>query len=331
MKRYLLSVTAIAAISLLIGNSAIAQDKDEKGTKEKSKNKINQYDEIIIRKKTDKDDKVTVEVKDGEVFVNGKPIEDFENENLSVRKRRPATITYNQSSPFRTEGWNYSGDLNLNNNLGIAGSPRAFLGISTGETEGGAKVLEVTAKSAAEKAGLKKGDIITKIDDVKVSDQDDIAKEIRKRKPEEKILITLTRDGKEQKISATLGKISGSVSAFNVAPSFRGFDNFNFNGGDVNVYGIGRPRLGIRAQDTEDGKGVKVLDVSEESAAEKAGIKIDDIITEFDGKTINSADELSEAAKDSREKPSVKVILNRAGKSQTVEIKTPRKLKTTNL
>ena len=93
----------------------------------------------------------------------------------------------------------------------------------------------------------------------------------------------------------------------------------------------GRPRLGIRAQDTEDGKGVKVLDVADESAAEKSGIKKDDIITDFDGKKINSADDLAEAAQDAREKTSVTVKLTRAGKPQTLELKRPKKLKTTNL
>jgi serine protease Do len=76
---------------------------------------------------------------------------------------------------------------------------------------------------------------------------------------------------------------------------------------------------------------VKVLDVDEESAAGKAGIKEDDIITEFDGKTVNSADELAVAARDSREKAAVTVKLKRDGKVQSVEIKTPRKLRTANL
>ena len=93
----------------------------------------------------------------------------------------------------------------------------------------------------------------------------------------------------------------------------------------------GRPRLGIKAQDTEDGKGVKVIDVANESLADKAGIKEGDIITEFDGKAINSADELVEVAQESREKSSVKLQIVRDGKSQSVEIKTPKKLKTANL
>jgi len=32
--------------------------------------------------------KVTVEVRDGQVFVNGKPVSEFDDSNLSVRKRK---------------------------------------------------------------------------------------------------------------------------------------------------------------------------------------------------------------------------------------------------
>lgn len=332
MKRYLLSATTIAAVSLLIGNASFAQDTRTRDVKEKSKNKLDQYDEIIIKKKGDKDDKVTIEIKNGEVFVDGKAIDEFEDDNISVRKRKPAVIAYNSpASPFRSGGsWNYSGGDDFN----LTGETRAFLGVSTTEGTGGAKITQITSGSAAEKAGLKKGDIITKIDDIKISDHEDIATEIRKRKPEEKVLISINRDGKEQKISATLGKTKTTVLANGgnlMTP--RALESFDFGNSDMlRAYGVvGRPRLGIRAQDTEDEKGAKVLDVADESIAEKAGIKKDDVITEFDGKSVNNADDLSAAAKDSREKPSIKVKLNRGGTTQNVEIKIPKNLKTTNL
>ena len=332
MKRYLLSATTIAAVSLLIGNASFAQDQKPKDTKEKTKNKLDQYDEIIIKKKSDKDDKVTIEIKNGEVIVNGKAIDEFENENISVRKRKAAVIAYNApASPFRSGGsWNYSGDDQFN----LTGETRAFLGVSTTEGDGGAKITQITTGSAAEKAGLKKGDIITKIDDKGISDHDDIATEIRKRKPDEKVLVTIKRDGKEQKVSATLGKTKGILySNGGTLTTPRGLDHFDFGNSDMlRSYGVvGRPRLGIRAQDTEDEKGAKVLDIAEESIAEKAGIKKDDVITEFDGKPVNNADDLSAAARDSREKPSIKVKLNRGGTAQNVEIKIPKNLKTTNL
>lgn len=341
MKKYLLSLCSGAAVLLMLNLPASAQDD-----KEKDKDKMKQYDEIIIKKKSDKDSKVTVEIKDGQVTVNGKPLEDFDDENVSVRKRGNTIII--NGSPFRNQAggsaWSYSDDnaphaFSFNNGKG------AFLGVATGESKAGAEIEEVTDKSAAEKAGLKKGDVITKIDNEAVFSQEDVSKIVTKHKPEDKVVITYKRDGKEQKTTATLGKRSGAISfgsgqdfsmpGLEAMPAMPPMPNMNFNwdsGNGPRGFGMaGRPRLGIKAQDTEDGKGVKVLDVDDESVAGKAGIKEDDIITEFDGKTVNSADELANAAREGKDKPAVNVKLKRDGKVMSIDIKTPKKLKTANL
>jgi serine protease Do len=97
------------------------------------------------------------------------------------------------------------------------------------------------------------------------------------------------------------------------------------------IWSGGNPRLGLSVQDTDDGKGVKVIDVDDESNAYKAGIREDDIITEVDGKTVNSADEVAKIIKDNKEKSSVMIKLSRGGKTQNIEVKMPRKLKTADL
>ena len=73
------------------------------------------------------------------------------------------------------------------------------------------------------------------------------------------------------------------------------------------------------------------MDVQDESLAEKAGIKEGDIITDFNEKPIKSADDLVEQARAARELNSIKVKLLREGKSENIEIKIPKKLKTANL
>ena len=87
----------------------------------------------------------------------------------------------------------------------------------------------------------------------------------------------------------------------------------------------------MTVQDADDGKGVKVLNVDEESNAEKAGIKEDDIITEVDGKAVNGADEIAKVIRESKTKVSVTVKFQRDGKTQSVDVKMPRKLKTADL
>jgi serine protease Do len=58
-------------------------------------------------------------------------------------------------------------------------------------------------------------------------------------------------------------------------------------------YSSGAPKLGLSVQDTDDGKGVKVIEVDEESNAAKAGLKENDIITNFNDREVNSADEVA--------------------------------------
>lgn len=337
MKRYSHLAFTFATTALLSGTAIMAQDtKEQKDTSDK----VKQYEELIIRRKTDKDSKVVIEIKDGNVFVDGKPMNDFENDDISVRRSKSIRINV---SPFRESL--RGGAQNFNQeNLRSLGGTRTFLGVVTEEAPGGARINSVSKGSPAEKAGLKEKDIITKIAGEKVQDENDVSRIVRSRKPDEEVKIALLRDGKEVVLNVKLGKTANDQSFGFTIPDNnmrqfkldelngmfpRGFEWSPDNNGQF--YG-GRPRLGIKAQDTEDGKGVKVLDVSEESAAEKAGIKEDDIIYEFNGKAVNSADELAkEAAEAIKEKAKVPVKLRRDGKTMSLEVSFPKKLKTANL
>ena len=342
MKKLLLVATLVL---LAIGASTTvnAQTKPKTKTTDKTKpttstdkvktdgdqDKLGDYDEIIIKKKGDKGGKVTVEIKGDDVIVNGKPLSNYDDDNISVRKNRVTVwngngraMTISPASPFR---YNVSGD-------------RAFLGVTTEEDDKGAKISDVTDNSAAEKAGLKEGDIITRVDDTKIENQEQLSKAIQSHKPEDKVTIVYLRDGKEQKVVVPLGRTSYSYSYTmpRVAPmpnmNFDHDMNMNFDNGFGQSFSYSsRGRIGIKAQDTEDGKGAKVLDVNDESLAEKAGIKEGDVITEFNGKAVNSADDLAQAAREAKDKNSIIVKYNRDGKPQTAEIKIPKKLKTTNL
>jgi serine protease Do len=338
MKKYLLKLSGLAAIVLLLNSSVFAQDEKPEVTQDQilreKRDRVNGSDEIVIRRKGDKDVKVTVEIKGNEVYVNGKPVTEFEDSDVVIRKMQMPffdgdniSIIGAPRSPFRG-GWSYSDDgggfITTDGN-----AKTAFLGVNWDDVDNGAKITEITKESAAEKAGLKKGDIITKIGDTKIG-EGELADVIHKYKPEDKVTITYLRDGKEQKVLATLGKNKEmKFKSFNVAPMQGMNKSYNFNYDNVYVYG--RPRLGIKAQDLEEGKGAKVLDIDDESPAEKAGIKEGDIINEFDGKPVENADGLSKLARENKEKYSYKIKFTRDGKQQEVEIKIPRKLKTADL
>ncbi len=341
MKKFIAKTAAWVALSVLIFGQTFAQDKQQtEKPKEKTKpEKIRGGNEIIIKSKSNKDGKVTIEIKGGEVFINGKPVDEFQDDAIIVEKIQMPfggdVFAYPPGSPFRRGGWNFSGEeFDMSNN--------AFLGVSSNKAEGGgAEITEVTKESAAEKIGLKKGDIITKIDEINVESPGDLVKAIHKYKPEDKVVVTYKRDGKEQKATATLGKSNFMWKSFNmpeinedmdlIAPHIAPMPRGMYGGPRAYSVMTRGPKIGLRAQDLEDGKGVKVIDVDEDSPAEKAGIKEGDIITQFDGKNITSANELAELARANGAKSPVKMKITRAGKPMDIEVKIPKKLKTAEL
>lgn len=70
----------------------------------------------------------------------------------------------------------------------------------------GIVIADVSSGSGAANAGLKKGDIITKIDDVTVKDHAYLRYELYQHQAGDKIKLTIIRDGKEKTVEVTLGK-----------------------------------------------------------------------------------------------------------------------------
>jgi serine protease Do len=352
MKQYLLRISGLAAMAILSYSPVFSQQGDDQDSTLK---KIHSnVDEIIIKSKNDKNVKLSVEIRDGQVFINDKPMSEFKDDNVVVHKMRTMDMD--------GEAMTLLGDANGDGDFKMLTAPRspyrmgkgsysfnidegkgAFLGVSSEKGDddiAGARVKQVTKGSGAEKAGLKPGDLITRVNETTISDPEDLTQAIHKCKPEDKVNLTFKRDGKEQKAVATLGKMkdgSYSYSYGNDGYAMPDMKDFNFNLAPLRVspklfsYNDSRPKLGIKAQDTEDGKGVKVLDIDEESPADKAGIKEGDIITRFDGKEVNSAVELADLARESKGKADLKISLTHDGKSREVEVKIPKKLKTADL
>jgi putative serine protease PepD len=81
------------------------------------------------------------------------------------------------------------------------------LGVSVTEAEGGgALVSNVTANSAAAKAGLQQGDVITSVNGKAINDSDDLVGIIQSANVGDKVTIVFTRDGAQKTVSATLAE-----------------------------------------------------------------------------------------------------------------------------
>jgi putative serine protease PepD len=81
------------------------------------------------------------------------------------------------------------------------------LGVSVTEADGGgALVSTVTANSAAAKAGLQQGDVITSVDNKAINDSDDLVGAIQAASVGDKVTIQFTRNGAQKTITATLSE-----------------------------------------------------------------------------------------------------------------------------
>ncbi len=275
--------------------------------------------EVIIIKNNDKDNKITVETKNGEVFINGKPASEYKDDNVSVitgkGNRNNLTISRNDNMQFFSDHKN-----------------QPFLGVTTEKTNNGVKITDVSESSAAEKAGLKEGDIITKVDNKKITDPEDLTDAISSRKPKDEVKIYFSRNGKFDEVKAILGEKSLGAFSFNTNPApMRMLKEYNFKmlkfpSGQpfTTIWRMGNHRMGIRIEDTENDGGAKIMHVEEGSAAEKAGLKNDDIITEVNGKSVKNVSDVLEHIKDVSDKNSYSIKVKRNGADMNFEIKIPK-------
>ena len=244
-------------------------------------------------------------------------------------------------------GKNFNEDF-LKNYRANEGKNAAFLGVTTEEDEDGAKITEVIKGSAAEKAGLKKGDIITKVADEKITGPEVLSDVIGFKKPKDEVKVTFKRAGKESTIKTTLSerRSLGTTRTYSFnGPRARTFTiprvapNVNMEGfGQFDMPAIAgmdgfdmfprQKRVGLKLQDTEDGVGVKVINVEDSSTAAIAGLKKDDVITEINEKKIDNTDDAREELVPEEGRKSYKIKALRNGAAMTFDVKIPRKLKT---
>ena len=336
----------LAALLAVLSIPAVAQDEKLK-EKEKQVKEKKEVEQIVITRNSDSKEKTVIEINGDKITVNGKAIEDLKDGEVKVHRNKYKTMeglnAYTRGRTGQSFTWDHdNGNFNLFSDVD---ENRAMLGVVTEEAEGGVKVTDITDESAAKKAGIKEGDIITKINDTKIEEPDQLSAAIRKQKPGDKVTVTLLRDKKEQKITTELGKWKG-VGNFGFTPGqnfkmdmpeYRELLSPKINQGMGQGFGQGfsrsgsQPRLGLSVQDTDDGKGVKVLEVDHDSNAAKAGLKENDLITHFNDKEVNSADEVAKLVKENKDKISIKLKVKRDGKTENVEVKMPRKLKTTDI
>jgi len=180
----------------------------------------------------------------------------------------------------------------------------------------GVIVNSVQAGSSAEKAGLKQGDIITKLNGALVNDSNAFRNHVASTQPGTSITLTVLRDGQEQELTATLGERPGTGSAKSDAQ-----DGAKGSKLGVSVEPL-TPELAAQLHLAADTKGLVVRDVDPESAAADAGIQRGDVILAFNRQPVSSIDQLRAAMQGASGHP-VAMLISRGGNSVYVTVRLP--------
>jgi Do/DeqQ family serine protease len=158
----------------------------------------------------------------------------------------------------------------------------------------GALVNAVQTGSPADKAGIRRGDVITSVNGAAVKDSNDLRNDVAQMAPGSTAKLTVVRDGKEQTLNVTLAERKA-------ADSERGEEGGANSNDRSGGFGMGvEPLTRDRAQELgiPTSSGVLVSEVQPGGRAADAGLRPGDVITEIDRKPVTNPDALRAALKD---------------------------------
>ncbi|UXN35878.1 Do family serine endopeptidase [Avibacterium paragallinarum] len=147
------------------------------------------------------------------------------------------------------------------------------------DAQQGAFVSEVLPDSAAEKAGLRAGDVITAINGQKLSSFSELRAKIATTGAGQKVKLTYLRDGKSNTTSVILQQDEqANTTINNLLPALEGIELSNYN--------------------VKGKKGVEISKIKEKSLAQRLGLKEGDVIIGVNRTPIENLEQLRKALKD---------------------------------
>ncbi len=158
-------------------------------------------------------------------------------------------------------------------------------------TASGAIVTQVEPNSAGAKAGLRTGDVITKLDGQSATDAGELQMQVGQKHPGDTIHLEVMRDGKTMSIPVTL-EAMGENSNRATAGAEHGKGRWGLSLGDLN------PATRDQLQLPSDVHGAVVEDVQPGSPADNAGLQRGDVIIEVDRHSQQSAADVAKALAD---------------------------------
>jgi len=181
---------------------------------------------------------------------------------------------------------------------------RAILGISIDEVTDelakkldlesveGIYVSKVTDNSGAKEAGIRKGDVIVKINGVTTSSMPNLQEQIARFSPGNTVKVDYFRNGKRYQTDVTLKNMNGTTALISGTIDDEVIQDLGFEFRDLTEDEI--KRLGT--------KGAKVVSIYRGSKIERTNMDPDFIITRINKKSVRTATEVVEMLKDAEGK-----------------------------
>lgn len=188
----------------------------------------------------------------------------------------------------------------------------------------GVIVGSITPGSAAEKAGVKRGDVITAINGEKIEDGNALRNKVAATAPGTEITLTILRDGKEQELKATLDEFQPEKAQNQTDEEGNSAPGKSTQEGKLGLdLQPLTPELAKRLELPADTKGLVVTDIDPEGPAAAEGIVKGDVILEINRQEVGTFAEAQAALEKALERPSL-LLIARRGQTVYVTVE-PRK------
>ncbi len=185
----------------------------------------------------------------------------------------------------------------------ITADMAASLGLASAQ---GALVSNVEEGSAAARAGLKQGDVITQYNGKAVADNNQLRNAVAATTPGTNVQVQVLRNGRTESLQATVGELAARKEAANAPDDMRGEGKYGMSIQPLT------PDLAESAGVPITTQGVIVADLDPSGIAAESGLQEGDVIAKVDGKAVRSAADLK-ASLDRNDGKASLLLINRKG------------------
>lgn len=172
----------------------------------------------------------------------------------------------------------------------------------------GAIVTSVQAGGPADKAGIKRGDVITAVNNTQINDPNALRNTVASLGPGSNATVTLARNGRDQNVSVALAELPDRPREESEETSRNGGTSNDKYGLSLQVFTAElASRYGLDADD----QGLLVAGVDPAGSAANAGIRQGDLIQEVNRRPVRNVPDFAAAMQQSGSRPALLLVKRR--------------------